>query len=215
MDTESLLRRNNEHLIKANRTLTWMTLGLSVLVFVSLSFSFQIWKYQPAPKLLGLTTDNRVLPLPFLNEPFETQGTALRWLNDNIPKLYTVTYADIGNHPTNISSLFLNQEVMDSFLTLIKVSGFERLVIDEKRLCTSRTYIQTPARILSEGEVGSGSDKRYAYRAQVPIGGVCQNEKNGAAFNRIVDVTIVRESPTKAPGELVIVSINSFQGTAR
>jgi hypothetical protein len=28
-------------------------------------------------------------------------------------------------------------------------------------------------------------------------------------------VTIVRESPTKAPGELVIVSINSFQGTAR
>ena len=218
-DNEAMLRRNNEHLLKANRFQLYLIAALVGLVFLLVGFTSNVWNHHPEPKLLGLGPGNQVLELPLLNEPFETTGIAQEWGEKHVRRLYTFTYDSLGDLPTLVADMFYGGEdgsdstKLDAYIKGMKAQGFFTLVLKEKRLCTA--FLSDSARVLQHGMMGSGTAARYGYRIQVPLNVQCKNEQNTKTFKRVVTVSVVRASPTRSPDELVIVKVNSFEQASR
>ncbi|MDA8663419.1 DotI/IcmL/TraM family protein [Porticoccaceae bacterium] len=218
-DNEAMLRRNNEHLIKANRVQLYVITFLISLVFLSVGFASQVWKHHPEPKLLALGPGNEVLPLPLLNEPFETSGIAREWADKNIRRLYSFTYDNIDDLPTMVGDLFWSGSdgsdgsKLDAYIKGMKAQGFFSLVVNERRLCTA--FLSDNTRVLKKGIIGAGANERYGYRMQTPLRVECKNETDIKRFDRVVTVLAVRESPTRSPGELVISKVNSVDTKGR
>lgn len=213
-DNEAFLRRNNEHYIRVNRILSYAVIALILVVFFAVSFSIKIWNHHPEPKLLGLTVDNRILPLPLLNKPFESSGIAIEWANKNIRRLYTFTYDNLGDLPTEVANLFYAGEAgddsrgVDSYIKGLKAQGFFSLIQNEKRLCTA--FLSDETRVLEQRVFGKGEGARYGYRMQTPLNVQCKNERDVKTFSRVVTTLAVRGSPTLSPNGLVIAKVNSM-----
>lgn len=97
-------------------------LGLLLLCIFSLAWnSVQNWT-RPEPKLLAMTTDGRIQPLPLLDEPLDNRQTLVDWVRRNIPDLYEFNYANYrGKLNENLS--FMQPRTLQSFQRMLNESG--------------------------------------------------------------------------------------------
>lgn len=101
--------------------------GRVILVLTLLLVAMILWTSvlsatRPEPKLLGMTTDGRIQPLPLLDAPLESRQVLMDWVRRNIPALYDFNYA---NYRSQIGKArdFTQQVTLESFMEDMENSG--------------------------------------------------------------------------------------------
>lgn len=112
------------------RTKTKMILALVLLLAVSLAWNSIQSITRPEPKLLAVTNDGRVQPLPLMDEPIDSRSTIVDWARRNLPKMYDFNYTNY-QAALNKNLDFAGKNTNDSFIKMINNAGILPKVIDE------------------------------------------------------------------------------------
>src|SRR5690554_3557455 len=112
------------------RTKTKIILVLMAVLCLSLVWNSIQSATRPEPKLLAVTNDGRVQPLPLLDEPIDNRATIVDWARRNLPKLYDFNYANYQS-ALNQNLDFMGQRTNDSFINILNNSGILPKVLDE------------------------------------------------------------------------------------
>lgn len=193
-----------EELRKTNRFLSKLSFVLLFLVVLSISLNFVQWKYQPEPKLLGITTENRVLPLPFLDEPFFSTSAVLSWVEKRIEESFTFSFVDYKQMPTRLA-VFMPEPVVESHIKGLQASGLWHQVISEVRVATA---IKDKPPVLLKSGISNG---RFLWHVEMPIKITMENAENRKIVTRVVRVLVGRESLNKTPDGLIIGKVTAYE----
>lgn len=137
-------------------------LALLVMLAISLGWNSVQSAFRPEPKLLGITSDGRVQPLPLLDAPIDSRQTLLDWTRRNIPSLYDFNYS---NYKSQIGKArdFVQQVTLKAFQEDLDSSGILSKVKDEFLLL--RANIVNEPVITSESTVNG----RRLWVMEVPM----------------------------------------------
>lgn len=105
-------------------------LGLTLVLVVSLGWNSVQSAFRPEPKLLALTQDGRVQPLPLLDEPIDSRQVLMDWVRRNIPELFSFNYVNYREELQNALD-FTQPVTLERFRTDIEDAGILSKVTDE------------------------------------------------------------------------------------
>lgn len=178
-------------------------LGLTLLLCLSLAWNSIQSASRPEPKLLAMTTDGRVQPLPLLDEPLDSRQTLFDWVRRNIPSLYDFNYA---NYQSQIGKArdFTQPITLETFQEDLLSSGILSKVTEEF-LILRANIVQEPL-ITSETTVNG----RRLWVVEVPMNLVYDSGevRDGQRRRLVQEVTfqawIVRASILEYDGGLML-----------
>ena len=105
-------------------------LGLAFIVMISLGWNSVQSAFRPEPKLLALTQDGRVQPLPLLSDPVDSRQVLMDWVRRNVPNLFNFNYVNYRSQLQNALD-FTQPVTLDRFREDIDSSGILGKVRDE------------------------------------------------------------------------------------
>lgn len=153
-------------------------LGLVLVLIASLGWNSVQSAFRPEPKLLALTQDGRVQPLPLLDEPIESRQILMDWTRRNIPDLFSFNYVNymeelqnaldftqpitLERFKTDIADAGILSKVTDEFLILRANIVNEPNIINETVTNGRRIWvIEVPMNLIYDsGEVKQGERRR-------------------------------------------------------
>lgn len=107
-------------LLKSIRLLAYSAIVLSVLALAAGAMAFKLWKYQPKPRMIGLTVDGRAVPLHEIEGELYKPSNIIAWSEKKAESLYTFTFRSaIAEWPNELSE-FLSQKTKSDWLKSIK-----------------------------------------------------------------------------------------------
>jgi len=115
---------------KLARAKSRIILGLFVLTIALIGWNATLQASKPEPKLLGMTVDGRVQPLPLLDEPLESRQILIDWVRRNIPDLYDWNYANFATE-WNKARNYTQQVTLEEFTSDLESSGILSKVRNE------------------------------------------------------------------------------------
>ncbi|WP_018404910.1 DotI/IcmL family type IV secretion protein [Marinobacter gelidimuriae] len=105
-------------------------LGLAFILMISLGWNSVQSAFRPEPKLLALTQDGRVQPLPLLSDPVDSRQVLMDWVRRNVPNLFNFNYVNYRSQLQNALD-FTQPVTLDRFREDIDSSGILGKVRDE------------------------------------------------------------------------------------
>jgi intracellular multiplication protein IcmL len=151
---------------------------LVVLLLASLGWNSVQSAFKPEPKLLALTQDGRVLPLPLLDEPLESRQVLMDWVRRNLPQLFDFNYVNyrseiqkaldfaqpvtLEKFREDIDSANILSKVIDEFLILRANIVDEPAIVNETLVNGRRVWVvEVPMNLIYDsGEVRQGERRR-------------------------------------------------------
>ena len=178
-------------------------LALLLLCIFSLAWnSVQNWT-RPEPKLLAMTTDGRIQPLPLLDEPLDNRQTLVDWTRRNIPDLYEFNYANYRGK-LNENLTFMQPRTLQSFQKMLNDSGILPRVREDFLIL--RANISNEPLLVSEKVY----DGVRVWLMEIPMNliydsGEVQNSRRQRVTQRIVfRAWIARANPMEYDGGLML-----------
>lgn len=191
----------------AARTKTKMMLVLLAVVIMSLGWNSIQSLTRPEPKLLAMTNDGRVQPLPLLDEPVDNRATIVDWARRNLPKLYDLNYVNY-HAQLNKNLDFMAQKTNQSFVEMLEKSQILPKVIDEF-LILRATVVAEP--IVTNEVVVSGT-RVWVVEAPMNLiydsGEVKDNRRRQVEQPIVFKAWIARASPIQYDGGLVLAKFD-------
>lgn len=178
-------------------------LALSLMLCLSLMWNSIQSASRPEPKLLAMTNDGRVQPLPLLDEPLDSRQILLDWVRRNVPSLYDFNYA---NYQSRLASArdFTQKVTLETFQDDLVNSGILTKVTDEF-LILRANIVQDP--IITSESVVNG---RRLWVVEVPMnlvydsGEVRDGQRRRITQEIIFQAWIVRDSILEYDGGLML-----------
>lgn len=178
-------------------------LALSLMLCLSLGWNSIQSASRPEPKLLAMTNDGRVQPLPLLDEPLDSRQVLLDWVRRNVPSLYDFNYA---NYQSQLASArdFTQKVTLETFQQDLVDSGILTKVTDEF-LILRANIVQDP--IITSESVVNG---RRLWVVEVPMnlvydsGEVRDGQRRRITQEILFQAWIVRDSILEYDGGLML-----------
>lgn len=164
---------------------------LTVLVFVLVVMLWGAIKNKPAPGVVAMTADMRVLPLPVLDEPFHNTERVLAWAAECLERAYSMSFSDLKEHPSRLTCM--QQNVRRDFIEQLNRSGIIDKVDSERRVLRA---VRGGAPSLQREGVSNG---RYLWSIQMPLQLSFEGHQNTERSSIVVTALVGRVDLHEAP----------------
>jgi len=185
------------------RTKTKIILVLMAVLSLSLIWNTIQSATRPEPKLLAVTNDGRVQPLPLLDAPIDNRATIVDWARRNLPKLYDFNYVNY-QAALNKNLDFTGKKTNESFISMLNSAGILSKVVDE--FLIMRATIAAEPIITKEMVVGG----TRVWVVETPMnliydsGEVRDNQRRQIEQPIVFKAWIARASPVQYEGGLML-----------
>lgn len=195
LSRNALARERYEFLMRA-------TFILGVLQIIS-AFAIVYLATRPAEvKIIRTDSEGRIAEIQALDNPIQSNQEVLQWTAKALTNAYTLSFA---NYPQQLNDLkaYFTSTGWTSFNDALSRAGFlENL--NSGKFVTTAVPAQAPT-VNAEGLVGGV----YGWRVQMPLTITYKSVGVDTTQNVVVEVTVVRRSPTENPSGLGIAQIIS------
>lgn len=200
-ESEAYRRYNDLNYLIWLKGIQWkIIIGLLACFIVqSLFFVYFVTDYSSI-RIVHLTPDFRVVPVPTLKEPFISDDGLKKWSRRILTDTFSFSFYDWKSKFTQ------NQEnySADAYSELLK--GIQPTIDEVDRTRgTVLAVASDEVRIIQRGESPTG---KYVWEAQLPITLSIESPRARSQVNLLLTFRIERENPLKVASGLIISRIN-------
>jgi len=204
---ENIVRHNSMYRSDSIAPLSFLMLGLAILIGLLVFFIFLQLGTKPSPKYFGLNENLQIIdPVPLDKEGI-SKAALLNWISDMVMDAFSYNYSNQHKQAFKMKEYF-SESALQLYLTYLQSDQDLSEVVNRKFVVS--------VRMNSAPEIITGKEYkgRYAWQIRVPMQLIFSNAVSKAVQETTMDILVWRVPETESPLGVIIGSF-TFKITGR